>query len=459
MTVDFAGLMELWVDGSGYVEVTSPEQWAVKRTVMLDVLFDFLLPHPEELQPPDLTLVSEEQEEGYVRKTVEYSTLPGERVRAYLLIPDGVALPAPAVLALHQTTCSGKREVVGLGGDRTLAYGLDLVRRGYVVLAPDGITFGERVAGAPCGDTRAVYRKFPHWSALGIMTWEAMQAVNVLFSLPEVDTSRVGCLGHSHGGYGTILLAAVDERIKASVSSCGFMGMCDDAEPVRWARDAGFVFMPELGPYIKKRVFPFDFHELLALVAPRPFMNISAENDAIFPGSAESSERACAEVEQVYERIYGEERVFKNLTHPFGHKFPTPVKVRAYNWLDSWLKGVGDGRRQREDGEGDWVGTNESAQETAPHTGAPEPSCVGAGPVSHGAVRFSMSGRSRVTLVIYDVYGRKVRSLADGEFGPGELEFAWDCKADDGTAVRPGVYFYRAVSPDAIRTGKTLVLR
>jgi len=266
VTNDFAGLMTLWVDGSGYVEITSLEQWNAKRAVILDVLCDFLLPHPDELQAPDLAVLSEEQEDGYVRRLIEYSTLPGERVKAYLLVPDGVTLPAPAVMVLHQTTCCGKGEVFGLGCDRTLAYGLDLVKRGYVVLAPDGITFGPRAVDAPCGDTRAVYRKFPHWSALGIMTWEAIQAVNVLVSLPEVDSTRIGCIGHSHGGYGTILLAAVDDRIKAAVSSCGLLGMCDDPEPTRWARNSGFVFMPELRPYIKKKVFPFVFHELLELM-------------------------------------------------------------------------------------------------------------------------------------------------------------------------------------------------
>jgi dienelactone hydrolase len=461
VTEDFDGLMNLWVDGSGYVQVESLQQWNTKRAVVLDVLFDFLRPHPEELQAPDLVVLSEEQEEGYVRRKIEYSTLPGERVRAYLLVPDGVALPAPAVLALHQTTCCGKFEVVGLCGDRTLAYGLDLVRRGYVVLAPDGITFGERAVGAPCGDTRAVYTKFPHWSALGIMTWEAIQAVNVLVSLPEVDAARVGCLGHSHGGYGTILLAAVDDRIRASISSCGFMGMCDDAEPIRWARTSWFVFMPELRPYINKKVFPFDFHELLALIAPRPFMNISGKNDLIFPGSVESSERAYAVVNEVYERIYGEDRFLKNLTHPFGHRFPTSVKVRAYKWLDSWLKGDGNGGDDEDDENGDGdVGPVEGAREPAARPGA---AVLGAGATAVGAPYSSfsvfLSGRSRVSVDLYDVTGRKIRSLADGEFGPGEQEFAWDCRADDGTLVPPGVYFYRAECPDVVHSGKTLVLR
>jgi len=248
----------------------------------------------------------------------------------------------------------------------------------------------------------------------------------------------------------------VDDRIKASVSSCGFMGMCHDEEPIRWARYSGFVFMPELRPYIKKKVFPFDFHELLALIAPRPFMNISAENDLIFPGSAESSDRAYREVKEVYERIYGEDRFFTNLVHPFGHRFPTSVKTEAYDWLDSWLKGEGGG-----DDEDDGGKPDRHAQELAAPAGTTALLGVRAGVdgASRSAFSIFLDRRSRVTLAIYDVAGRKVRSLADGEFGPGEQEFAWDCKADDGTPVRPGVYFYRAESPGAVRSGKTLVLR
>ena len=512
--------MTLWVEKEGYVQVTSAGQWEEKRSIIQEVLLDFLLPHPDELQPLDLVLLSEEDMGGYVRKKLEYSTLPGERVRAWLLIPTrGNTLPAPGILALHQTTPSGKDEVVGLEGDPRMAYGLELVRRGYVVLAPDGITMGERVSGAPFSDTRAIYERFPHWSALGIMTWEAVQAVNVLVSLPEVDSTRIGCIGHSHGGYGSMFLAAFDPRIKAAVSSCGLMKSCDDVDPLRWARSSGFVSMPELRPYIKKRFFPFDFHEVVALIAPTPFLNISASNDPIFPGSGESSTRATDEARVIYSRIYGLDDRLVNLIHSSGHSFPSSARQEAYRWFDKWLKGKHVGQEPGEteppavETTADPVALTEGARVGAAGARGTEVAVTGvqAGQVLSTGERgietpvtdvpaaeemaaevravgervtadvpaaeemaaevrvdsrqdgvnvfsFSLEARSRTSLAIYDVTGRRIRNLLESDLGPGRYDVSWNGSCDDGRIVSAGIYFYRLETGGKARSGKVFVL-
>jgi dienelactone hydrolase len=451
---DAGGLMTLWVEKEGYVQVASVGQWEEKRSIIQEVLLDFLLPHPDELQPLDLLLLSEEDMGGYVRRKLEYSTLPGERVRAWLLIPTrGNTIPAPGILALHQTTPSGKDEVVGLEGDPKMAYGLELVRRGYVVLAPDGITMGERISGAPFSDTRAIYERFPHWSALGIMTWEAVQAVNVLVSLPEVDSTRIGCIGHSHGGYGSMFLAAFDPRIKAAVSSCGLMKSCDDVDPLRWARSSGFVAMPELKPYVKKRSFPFDFHEVVALIAPTPFLNISASNDPVFPGSGESSTRATDEARVIYSRIYGLDDRLVNLVHSSGHSFPSSARQEAYRWFDRWLKGKHIGR---EPGESEPPAVETTADPVA-LTEAPQVR-VDSRQDGVNVFSFSLEARSRTSLAIYDVTGRRIRNLLESDLGPGRYDVSWNGSSDDGRIVSAGVYFYRLETEGKARSGKVFVL-
>jgi len=453
---DFDNLMDLWSEKLGYVHVTSLEQWQEKRMVIQEVLLDFLLPHPDELQPLNLTVLSEEDMGGYTRRKIEYSTLPDERVRAWLLIPQrGNTLPAPGILALHQTTECGKDEVVGLGCDPELDYGLELVRRGYVVLAPDGITMGERFGkvpyGAPFADTRAIYKKFPHWSALGIMTWEAIQAVNVLVSTPEVDSTRIGCIGHSHGGYGTMFLVDFDPRIKAAVSSCGFMGLCHDSDPFRWVRSSGFVFMPELRPYVRKRPFPFDFHEVLALAAPIPFLNVSASNDPIFPGSGESSILATVKVKEVYENIYGAGDRLTNLVHSSKHSFPSFARQEAYRWFDMWLKGKHVPQRLRE--EQSQAG---GAQLLARHKVNVR---VDSRENGSNVFCFSAATNAGVSLAIYDVTGRKIKTLVDGRLEPGPHEIAWDGRCDNGKTATPGIYFYRLENGEKIYSGKLFVLR
>ncbi|MCC6443547.1 MAG: prolyl oligopeptidase family serine peptidase [Armatimonadetes bacterium] len=46
--------------------------------------------------------------------------------------------------------------------------------------------------------------------------------IDYLESLPYVDRSRVGVIGHSMGGESSAFLAAMDDRIAAAVPSCAF---------------------------------------------------------------------------------------------------------------------------------------------------------------------------------------------------------------------------------------------
>lgn len=79
----------------------------------------------------------------YIQKLIEYNVEKNERVKSYLLIPKNIK-KAPGILAIHQHHGNwdiGKSEVVGLTSDTMYSYGVDLVKRGYVVIAPDIICF------------------------------------------------------------------------------------------------------------------------------------------------------------------------------------------------------------------------------------------------------------------------------------------------------------------------------
>ena len=93
-----------------------------------------------------MNVVAEVREPGFTRKKITFAAEPGDRVPAWLLIPDASrdgAVRRPAVLCLHQTIAIGKDEPVGLGTNLELAYARELAGRGYVALAPDYPNFGE----------------------------------------------------------------------------------------------------------------------------------------------------------------------------------------------------------------------------------------------------------------------------------------------------------------------------
>jgi flagellar hook assembly protein FlgD len=75
------------------------------------------------------------------------------------------------------------------------------------------------------------------------------------------------------------------------------------------------------------------------------------------------------------------------------------------------------------------------------------------------SIAFSISLPSDVSLGIYDLAGRKVRSLLEGHRGQGTNEISWDGKNDAGHAVASGVYFARLEAGKAVSTARLNLVR
>jgi len=78
-------------------------------------------------------------------------------------------------------------------------------------------------------------------------------------------------------------------------------------------------------------------------------------------------------------------------------------------------------------------------------------------------IEYSLAGSSRVTIRVYDVAGRVVRTLVDGEAEPGEHVIVWDGRTDSSERAASGVYFVKMEASghaDAFRaTGKLVLLK
>ncbi|MDH4038139.1 MAG: T9SS type A sorting domain-containing protein [Candidatus Krumholzibacteria bacterium] len=75
------------------------------------------------------------------------------------------------------------------------------------------------------------------------------------------------------------------------------------------------------------------------------------------------------------------------------------------------------------------------------------------------SIRFAVPVASRVSLRVYDVAGRLVRTLADQDYAAGEHGVTWDGRDGRGEAVSAGVYFYRLAALDETRTRKMILLK
>ena len=69
------------------------------------------------------------------------------------------------------------------------------------------------------------------------------------------------------------------------------------------------------------------------------------------------------------------------------------------------------------------------------------------------------AGGGHVTLRIYDVSGRLVRTLIDGFERPGMKGVTWDGRSNQGQVTATGVYFYRMTAPGFGKTRKVVVTR
>ena len=58
-------------------------------------------------------------------------------------------------------------------------------------------------------------------------------------------------------------------------------------------------------------------------------------------------------------------------------------------------------------------------------------------------IRFDLPVKTPVTLEIFDVQGRRVRTLANATFDPGFHAIEWDHRDDRGNVLRAGMFMYR----------------
>jgi len=75
------------------------------------------------------------------------------------------------------------------------------------------------------------------------------------------------------------------------------------------------------------------------------------------------------------------------------------------------------------------------------------------------SVRFSVSREAPVSVDIFDVLGRHVRSLSTGTRSAGEHEVRWDLRGGDGTRVSSGVYLWLVASEESTLRSQCAVLR
>ena len=319
--------------------VETAEDWAAHRKVLwrryMDLLRDEYKPSrvPLELETHESVIV----DDLYERRLISYAVEADERAHAYLGIPIERDGPLPAVVALHGTFDHGKEQAAGLIDNPNKAYLDHLCRRGYVVIAPDHFVAGHRIPAEGSYETGVFHVKHPEWTAVGTFTFEHSIAIDVLQSLDEVDGEHIGALGHSLGGHGTMFLAAYDDRIKAAAGNCAASFFRHNPGVEHWSRDHWYVYFRHIRPgLLKGELPPIDFHEIMALTAPRAYLDVAGLNDGR-PLTQRQRVLMLMKVMDVYE-LMGVPENFAFYMHGRGHSVEHESRALIYAWMDTHLK-------------------------------------------------------------------------------------------------------------------------
>jgi len=305
----------------------------------------------------------------YVREKVYFNTTPGLRVPAFVLVPKGVQFPAPAVVVLHDHGGFyfwGKEKSVEIEDEHSVlsqfkkryyagnSIASVLARQGYVTIVIDMFYWGERrmlLADDPADWRdrpkiitperiaafnqrasqseqlvgRTIYSAGFTWS--GVMFWDDMRTVDYLVTRPEVDKTRIGCVGLSVGGLRSCHLAALDDRIKAAV----VVGWMASFPPQLKSKVRNTIGFTKLVPGLYRHL---DFPDVASLAMPRPLLVINGSQDALF--DLDGVRHCFDKLRACYQKTGVPDR-FRGSLYDTPHEFNAAMQVEAWEWLKRWV--------------------------------------------------------------------------------------------------------------------------
>ncbi len=266
--------------------VKNPADWKNRRAEILDRWHGMMGKWPALITNQKLEILDSTRMEGFTRYRVRFSWIPGQKTNGYLMVPDGMG-KKPAVISVYYEP----ETAAGLGRadlpDRDFAY--QLCKRGFVTLS---------IGTTETTNSKTYALYYPDIQnasvqPLSMLAYAAANAWNVLAKVQNVDSKRIGIMGHSYGGKWAMFASCLYEKFACAVWSDPGIVFEDSREsinywepwylgyhPQPW-RKRGLITKenPAIGLYPKLVSEGYNLQELHALMAPRPFLVSGGSED------------------------------------------------------------------------------------------------------------------------------------------------------------------------------------
>jgi len=258
--------------------------------------------------------------EGYRIRKLRYEIVPGFWGAAILYEPAVIRGKVPAMLNVN-----GHVGPLGKAVEYKQKRCIQQARMGIISLNLEWLAFGE-----------LSNKENQHWfgahldlagaSGVGLFYVAMRRGLDYLYDRPDVDRARLGVTGLSGGGWQTIFLSALDERVVVSIPVAGYSALISRAE--RQA-DVGDIEQNATDLLVGQ-----DYPHLTAMRAPRPTLLIyNAEDDCCF--------RAALVKPYIFDAVRpffdlyhaGDEFAWHENQDPGDHNYQLDNRLHAYAFL------------------------------------------------------------------------------------------------------------------------------
>ncbi|MFC2125420.1 hypothetical protein ACFLU5_11480, partial [Bacteroidota bacterium] len=313
------------ISDNAVTDIQSLEEWNKVRPEKHEQFKEMIslvdVPLKGERPPLNVQMVETIQQDGFRIEKLYYESLPDLYVPADLYIPDNITEPTAGILYVcgHSRT----QKVRYQGHPRRFA------QLGFVCLIIETIQWNE-VKGEHWG---AYARGWFNWYSRGynpggVEAWNGIRGLDLLCERPEVNPEKLGVTGLSGGGSQSWYIGAIDPRIKAVSPVCGASTL--KAQITTRTIDGHCDCMMPINTHL------WDFHNLGALIAPRPLLIAQADRDGL--NQIESVRKIYTDLQQVY-TVHGVPENVRLIESPGGHSYHQISRQEIFSFFIKHLMG------------------------------------------------------------------------------------------------------------------------